>query len=250
MAYVLAAAGTLEVHTSSNNNTATYTAHTIALAKQYLTSARTAFRDKSTSTNDDEKLKVYMHLQEFHLAVKQGDGAAQLAFIHAASEMESFSADNLLIMANLCSEDITSGEACRAALQAALQKLLNNKSKTETDYSAVSQVLRELAKQPTATTTDILHIVSQVGGIVAAAPQGVYPVVELQWMVTFAWNQGLRIIGSTHKNDNSGSGSREEAEQLMKAALELAKVGGGDGGFVLSIKNVEMMESKLAELEV
>ncbi len=85
-----------------------------------------------------------MRLQEFDLAVRQGDEAAQLAVLEACAGERNFGPQDFLALARLCQQQAAkpqqpSGGSApeKAALRAALRALL---AQASPDYSAVAQV--------------------------------------------------------------------------------------------------------------
>ena len=81
----------------------------------------------------------YSSPQEFDLATRQGDEAAQLALLERCTAESTFGAADFLDLAGLCQQQQGGGSraAERAALRAALQALL---AEASPDYTAVAQV--------------------------------------------------------------------------------------------------------------
>jgi hypothetical protein len=152
------------------------------------------------------------------LAVESEDDSSACAAVNALQQLSGATADHCLKMAGIIeskrndvkgSAVYSCAGAYRAALLSAMGRLT---SMPDVDYAATTVVLRRMIELAP-NEQDRLRLLGEGSAMLASAPQGAFPSLEAQWLVTFAWNRGV---------SQASLGRMSEAEAYMTTALRMA----------------------------
>ncbi|GAB4823258.1 hypothetical protein N2152v2_010304 [Parachlorella kessleri] len=229
-AFLFAATSALDVHSERPEFD-----NALALAGEYLLRAKQAAGAAQSglplgAASSDPKADAFLLLTEFQLATRRKDIKTQLEVIERSKGVPGFTAECFAKLAALCKDGSYKNlDVCKAAQQAALQRLTSDPAM---NYPVVAATLRSLIELSRA-DVDKLQLLREAQSILDTAPKGTYPDLETRWLITHAWNRGHTVYQVQ---------GGQEGIQYMQLALDMLN----RHCPTLAAKHKEDMEAALA----